>query len=54
MGMQISRAGISSESTVQAWIDRRRDEYQRTSTALRVTGAVGWGLVALVALGWVR
>lgn len=39
---------------MQTWIDRRRSEFHRTSPALRVTGAIGWSLMAVIALGWVR
>jgi hypothetical protein len=39
---------------MQTWIDRRRTEFEHTSIAIRAAGAIGWVLVALVALDWVR
>jgi hypothetical protein len=39
---------------MHTWIDRRRTEFAHTSIGLRITGAIGWALVALVALDWVR
>ena len=51
---QESLAILPMTTGMQTWIARRRIEFEHTSIALRLTGAVGWALVALIALDWVR
>ena len=48
--MEITRPTIDTSFGVHAWIDRRRDEYERTSKSVRVIGVVGWTGLALSAL----
>ena len=39
---------------MHTWFEHRRHELQHTSPALRLTGAVGWALVAMTAVSWLR
>jgi hypothetical protein len=45
--MEITRPALETSPGVQAWIDRRRGEFDRTPVALRVIGAVGWAALAV-------
>jgi hypothetical protein len=45
--MEITRPSLDTTFGAPAWIERRRDEFNRTSTGIRVVGALGWGVMAL-------
>lgn len=48
--MEITRPALDPSLGVHAWIDRRRREFDRTSPAVRVIGAVGWAAFVVSAL----
>jgi hypothetical protein len=48
--MEITRPALDTSLGVQTWIERRRREFDRTSVAVRVIGAVGWAALALSAV----
>ena len=39
---------------MHTWFEHRRQEFQHTSAGIRLAGAVGWALVAMTAVNWVR
>jgi phage tail sheath protein FI len=48
--MEITRPALDTSFGLHAWIDRRRGEFDRTSTAVRVMGAVGWAAFVVSAV----
>jgi hypothetical protein len=48
--MEITRPAFDTSLGAHAWVDRRRDEFHRTSMPIRVIGVLGWAALLVSAL----